>query len=57
MKNIILIQLDDDGTIQCQEITPEGKQYMLDTEEDNNYWTEPKSIYLDEIEDLLQKEV
>lgn len=58
MKNIVLLQKDEDGHIECQQITPAGIKYMEDNAEiEDEYWDEGGTILLEELEEILDKEI
>lgn len=56
MKNMVVLQKLDDGTIYCQQISPKGKEY-LKVYEDQGMWEEGGTILLDELEEILDKEI
>ena len=57
MKNMVLLQKDDDGNIVCQQLSEKGRQYVKSDIEDGGYWEEGGTILLDEIDEILDKEI
>ena len=57
MKNIVILHKDEDGKIYCQQITQEGIEYINNQEEDNGFWEEGGTILLEELEEILDKEI
>lgn len=57
MKNIVVLQKQEDGNILCQQITPKGKEWYLTGEEDEGMWEDGGTIALEELEEILNKEV
>jgi hypothetical protein len=57
MKNIVVLQKNEDGYIECQQITEKGKKYMLDGKEDEGHWEEGGTILLDELEEILDRDI
>ena len=57
MKNIVMLQKQDDGTILCQQITKKGIEYIDADHEDHGYWEEGGTILLDELEKILDREI
>lgn len=57
MKNVVILQKDDNGKIYCQQITKKGIEYMKETDVDNGYWEDGGTILLDELEEILDKEI
>ena len=57
MKNIVTLQKQDDGTILCQQITPKGKEWHLSDGEDEGMWEDGGTIVLDELEEILDREI
>ena len=59
MKNVVVLQKVD-GDIYCQQVTKAGLEYMEQMAQDgldNGYWEEGGTITLDELEEILDKEV
>ena len=56
MKNVIVLQKLDDGSIYCQQITEKGKEYMK-VYEDQGMWAEGGTILLEEINEILDREI
>jgi len=58
MKNIIILKKDENGNIFCRQITLKGKEL---TEKrafvKDNYWETGGTILLDEINEILDKEI
>lgn len=57
MKNIVVLQKNEDGDVECQQITEKGKQFMLDVLEDEGHWDEGGTILLDELEEILDRDI
>lgn len=58
MKNMIVLQKDEDGKIYCKQISEEGKAFHLDDDSvDGGMWDEGGVILLEELEEILDKEV
>jgi len=57
MKNIVVLQKQNDGTIICQQITKKGIDYINDDKEEGGYWEEGGTIVLDELEEILDREI
>lgn len=60
MNNMILLQKKEDGTIFCSQITEKGKEYVEifdDAGIDKGYWEDGGTITLDEIDEILNREI
>jgi hypothetical protein len=57
MKNLVVLQKQEDGSILCQQITPKGKKWYLDGKEDEGMWEDGGTIVLDELEEILDREI
>lgn len=59
MNNMILLQKNEDGKIYCKAITQKGKEYHLDitAEHDSGMWEKGGTILLEELEEILNKEI
>jgi len=57
MKNIVVLQKNEHGDIECQQITEKGQQFMLDGLEDEGHWDEGGTILLDELEEILDRDI
>lgn len=58
MKNIVILQKDEDGNIYCQEVSEKGIEYMeKNPEESLEYWKEGGTILLEELNEILDKEI
>ena len=57
MKNIITLQKDEDGIIYCQQITESGIEFVNNDEDDRGHWDEGGTIELNEIDEILNKEI
>jgi hypothetical protein len=57
MKNIVTLQKDEDGNIYCKQLSKTGKKYVQDTTEDPGFWDEGGTILLEELEEILDKEI
>lgn len=58
MNNIIVLYKDENGDIYCHELTEKGAAASeLNSIEDDGYWKEGGTILLDEIEEILNKEI
>jgi hypothetical protein len=47
----------EDGSIHCSQITEKGKEWVETGTVDDGYWEEGGTITLDEIEEILNKEI
>ena len=59
MKNMVVLQKNEDGKIYCKQISEKGKEFHLTPieESDEGYWEKGGTILLDELEEILNKEV
>ncbi len=57
MKNVIMLHKTEDGNIRCQQITKKGKRYMETVQDDPVYWEDGGTIVLDELEEILDREI
>jgi len=57
MKNMVILQKNEDGNIYCQQITEKGIEYVNSDVEDEGYWEEGGTILPDELEEILNREV
>jgi len=59
MKNMVVIQKDEDGKIYCSQISEKGKEFhlTLTEESDEGYWEKGGTIVLEELEEILDREV
>jgi hypothetical protein len=57
MKNIVILQKDEDGNIYCQQITQKGIDFINEENEDLGYWEEGGTILLSELEEILDREI
>jgi hypothetical protein len=58
MKNIVMLYKNKDGNIYCQQISEDGKNYVLENKgEEERYWEEGGTITIDELEEILDKEI
>ena len=59
MKNIVILFKTEDGDIYCKEITKKGIEYAnnMDKQEDLGYWEDGGTILLEELEEILDKEI
>jgi len=58
MKNMVILQKDDDGNIVCAQISEGGKAFVEEGEEgDEQYWEAGGTILLDELNEILDKEI
>ena len=58
MKNVVILQKLEDGDIYCQQINKKGIEYMTDhKEEEEVYWEEGGTILLDELDEILDREI
>ena len=57
MKNVVLLYKKDDGSLYCQEVTQVGIDYMTEPGDDHGMWDEGGTIVLDELEEILDKEI
>ena len=56
MKNIAMLYKTEDG-LYCQQITKKGKQYIDEKTKDEVYWDKGGTITLDELDEILDREV
>lgn len=56
MKNMVVLQKDDNGDIYCWAISKNGIE-ELKKEENNDVWDGGGTILLDELEEILDKEI
>lgn len=56
MKNIVILQKDEDGSIWCSQISDKGVKY-IDQDIDEGYWDELGTIVFDELEEILDKDI
>jgi hypothetical protein len=58
MKNIVVLQKDEDGDIICQQVTKKGIKWMKKHEgEEDKCWEDGGSILLDELDDILNIDI
>lgn len=57
MKNVILLQKDKDGNIYCKQITKKGVEYSENLEGSEGFWEEGGTVLLEEIEEILDKDI
>lgn len=57
MKNIILLYKDEDGNLYCQQITEKGKEYVEADLEDHGMWEEGGTITIDELDEILDRDI
>lgn len=60
MKNIIVLQKNEDGDIYCQEITKKGVDFVNGDYDGlwiEDCWDEGGTILLSELEEILDKEI
>jgi len=57
MKNVVMLYKDEDGNIYCQQITKKGVEYAQNQVEDNGYWEDGGTILLEELEEILDREI
>ena len=57
MKNVVCLQKQEDGSIHCSQITMKGKEQVEHGTVDDGYWEEGGTITLDELEEILDKEI
>lgn len=59
MKNVVVLYKNDDGDVYCRQLTEEGKKHMLAEREENEtvYWEDGGTILLDELEEILDREI
>ena len=60
MKNMIVLQIDDDDNLYCHQLTDEGVEFVRENGEDqvtrSPYWEEGGTIVLDELMEILNKD-
>jgi uncharacterized protein YaaQ len=58
MKNVIALQKDEDGNIICRQLTQKGKEYAEEIGiTDEGYWEDGGTILLEEIDEILDREI
>jgi len=59
MKNMVVLQKNEDGNIYCKQISEKGREFHLDptSEKDEGYWEDGGTILLEELEEILNKEI
>ena len=57
MKNIVMLYKDEDDNIYCQQITQKGKEYVEADEPDHGMWEDGGTITIDELEEILDREI
>jgi hypothetical protein len=58
MNNMVVLQKDEDGHIHCKQISEAGIEYHLTSEDGTNgMWEDGGTILLDELEEILDREV
>jgi len=60
MKNMVVLQLNDDGNLHCRQLTDEGVEFVREFGKTQGtrdpYWEEGGTIVLDELIEILNKE-
>lgn len=58
MKNMVVLQKNEDGNIYCYGITDKGVDFFNSPlEDDKGYWDDGGTILLEELEEILDREV
>jgi hypothetical protein len=61
MKNVVILYKNEDGNLYCRQITEAGKAYVEQVEAEGTgeayYWEEGGTILLEELEEILDKEI
>jgi hypothetical protein len=58
MKNMVVLQKNKEGQIHCKQISEVGKEFHLDSDgETTDMWEDGGTILLDELEEILDREV
>jgi hypothetical protein len=60
MNNMVVLYKTEDGDLYCQQLSEEGIRYMKEdseTDEDNGYWDDGGTIVLEELEEILDRQV
>lgn len=60
MKNMVVLYQTDDGEIYCKQLTKKGIEYVTEVgydEDPDGYWEEGGTIFLDELVEILDKDV
>lgn len=58
MKNIVILKKDENGNIYCKEISSKGIEYINSEDcEDMGFWDEGGTILLEELDEILNKEI
>jgi len=54
---MVVLQKDENGKIYCTQISEKGVLYYNDGNNDEGYWEEGGTILLEELEEILDREV
>jgi hypothetical protein len=57
MRNMVVLQKNDDGSVHCRQLSEEGIVHAKSTESTDDMWEEGGTILLDELEEILDREV
>ena len=58
MRNMVILQKDEDGNIICSQLSEEGKEFVEDGEEGEvDFWCPGGTILLEELEEILDREI
>jgi hypothetical protein len=57
MKNMVVLQKNEDGNIHCRQLSEEGIVHAKSTDSTEDMWEEGGTILLDELEEILDREV
>jgi len=57
MNNIVMLYKNEDGNLYCQQITQKGKEYVEADLEDHGMWEEGGTITMDDLEEILDREI
>jgi len=57
MRNMVILQKTENGNIYCKQITEAGKKEHFSKTYDPGFWEDGGTIVLDELEEILDREV
>jgi len=57
MNNIVMLYKDEDDNIYCQQITQKGKEYVEADNDDHGMWEDGGTITMDDLEEILDREI
>lgn len=57
MNNMVVLQKNEEGQIHCKQISETGREYHLSEADDTGMWESGGTILLEELEEILDKEI